>query len=56
VPELADVPTKYVHTPWMMPPELQGQINCIIGRDYPQPIVDHGFARQRALAAYKQTN
>lgn len=55
VPELAGVPTKYAHTPWMMPPELQGQINCIIGRDYPQPIVDHGFARERALAAYKQT-
>lgn len=55
VPELAGVPTKYAHTPWMMPPELQGQINCLIGRDYPQPIVDHGFARQRALAAYKQT-
>jgi deoxyribodipyrimidine photo-lyase len=55
VPELAGVPTKYAHTPWMMPPELQGQINCIIGRDYPLPIVYHGFARERALAAYKQT-
>jgi deoxyribodipyrimidine photo-lyase len=55
VPELAEVPQRYIHTPWMMPPELQRQTKCIIGRDYPQPIVDHSFARERALEAYKQT-
>jgi deoxyribodipyrimidine photo-lyase len=54
VPELAEVPRKHIHTPWLMSPELQRQAGCIIGRDYPQPIVDHGFARERALEAYNR--
>ncbi len=54
MPELRAVPTEYVHTPWQMPTELQRHVGCIIGRDYPAPIVDHDQARQRALAAYGQ--
>lgn len=53
VPELADVPNKYIHAPWDMPPMQQQLSNCVIGRDYPGPIVDHKFARERTLAAYK---
>jgi deoxyribodipyrimidine photolyase len=26
----------------------------VVGADYPAPIVDHAFARERALAAYAQ--
>jgi deoxyribodipyrimidine photo-lyase len=52
VPELAGVPDAYVHEPWRMPAEEQAAANCVIGRDYPAPIVDHGAARERALAAY----
>jgi deoxyribodipyrimidine photo-lyase len=35
-----------------MPPEMQASAGCIIGRDYPAPIVDHATARRRALAAF----
>ncbi|NIV40017.1 MAG: hypothetical protein GWN58_64620, partial [Anaerolineae bacterium] len=28
---------------------------CVIGKDYPPPMVDHAWARQRALAAYAQS-
>jgi len=35
-----------------MPPELQRKSACIVGRDYPEPIVDHAQARRAALARY----
>jgi len=56
LPELVDVPTRYLHEPWRMPVETQHQANCQLGRDYPKPIIDHAFARERALEAYKQTS
>ena len=52
LPALATVPDKYVHEPWTMPPLLQAELGCVVGRDYPAPIVDHGFARQRAIAVF----
>ncbi len=52
VPELARVPDAFVHEPWTMPPDVQAAAGCVVGRDYPAPIVDHAFARDRALAAY----
>ena len=53
VPELITVPVKYIHEPWKMSPEIQHASGCMVGRDYPLPIVDHAVARERALAAYK---
>jgi deoxyribodipyrimidine photo-lyase len=52
LPALRRVPAKYVHEPWTIPPLLQAEFGCVIGRDYPAPIVDHAAARQRALDAY----
>jgi len=37
-----------------MPWEIQTKSNCLIGQDYPLPLVDHAEARQRALIAYGQ--
>lgn len=56
LPELADVPDKYIHEPHLMTTAVQKQSGCIIGRDYPAPIVDHRQARQRTLEAYKVTS
>ncbi len=53
VPELADVPGKYIHEPARMPQDVQHGAGCRIGVDYPAPIVDHRMARERCLAAYK---
>jgi deoxyribodipyrimidine photo-lyase len=53
VPVLKRVPDIYIHTPWEMPLDIQQNVNCIIGKDYPLPIVEHTFARQRTLEAYK---
>jgi deoxyribodipyrimidine photo-lyase len=52
VPELANVPDRFIHEPWKMPAEMQQSIGCIIGQDIPDPIIDHAWARERALAAY----
>jgi deoxyribodipyrimidine photo-lyase len=52
LPELAQVPTEYIHAPWEMPAEMQAQSGCRIGKDYPAPIVDHAQAKERTLRAY----
>lgn len=52
VPELANLPNRYLHTPWKVD---DGALDGFeLGRDYPRPIVDHGEARRRALGAYDQ--
>ena len=52
VPELARVAGRDVHAPWEMPPLVQQEAGCVIGRDYPAPIVNHDEARRRTLARY----
>jgi deoxyribodipyrimidine photo-lyase len=54
LPELGDVPDRFIHEPWRMPDEIQQRTNCHIGLDYPHPIVDRAFARERTLQAYKR--
>jgi len=53
LPELANVPIEFVHEPWKMKPSDQQKYNVIIGRDYPAPIIEHSFARNRALRHYR---
>ncbi|WP_425447534.1 cryptochrome/photolyase family protein [Dethiothermospora halolimnae] len=53
VPELKNVPDEYIHIPYKMPMELQQDIGCVIGKDYPNPIVDHSLQRKKAITMYK---
>jgi len=53
VPELQSVPAKQIHTPWKMSKAEQTDAACIIGENYPEPIIAHKWARERALAAYQ---
>ena len=53
VPELAPVPERYLREPWTMPDEVQRESGCVIGDDYPAPIVDHRRAREEALDRYR---
>jgi deoxyribodipyrimidine photo-lyase len=48
VPELRNVPIEYLHQPELMPPLFQQFHGCIIGQDYPAPIVDHAQASKIA--------
>ncbi len=52
VPELANLPDEYIHQPWEMPIHLQQACGCVLGQDYPYPLVDHAWARQRVLQVY----
>jgi deoxyribodipyrimidine photolyase len=51
VPELADLPRRWIHRPWDAPPSELRAAGVELGTTYPRPIVDHAFARQRFLAA-----
>lgn len=53
VPELAKVPAKFIHSPWTAPPIDLRDAGVELGRDYPAPIVDHSYARGRALEAFE---
>jgi deoxyribodipyrimidine photo-lyase len=53
VPELKSVPTKFVHKPWEMSFEVQKSTSCVLGKHYPHPIIDHRFARERALERFR---
>lgn len=44
IPELKNLPEKYLYEPWKCPESIQKQVGCIIGKDYPHRIVDHRVA------------
>ncbi len=48
VPELKKVPDIWIHEPWKMDFYTQQKNNCLIGKDYPKPIVDHSDAVKQA--------
>jgi deoxyribodipyrimidine photo-lyase len=48
LPALARVPNEYIFEPWTMPQTLQEHVGCMVGHDYPQPIVDHLAAAKAA--------
>lgn len=50
VPELEAMPTYYLAEPHKLPPLTQGMLGCVIGKDYPRPIVDHKVAVAEARA------
>ncbi len=52
LPELKNVPDKFIHEPWTMSLSQQQRAGCMIDSDYPAPIVDHKAARERVLATY----
>jgi deoxyribodipyrimidine photo-lyase len=52
LPALRPLRGDAIHEPWTLPPLEAEALGFRLGRDYPAPIVDHAFARERALAAY----
>ena len=51
-PELKGMPNKYIHKPWTAPASVLAEANLRLGVDYPKPMVEHDFARRRALEAF----
>ena len=54
VPELRELPNRYVHKPWEAPKAVLHAAGIVLGEDYPAPIVDHREARTRFLETAKR--
>jgi deoxyribodipyrimidine photo-lyase len=52
VPEIARLPDRWLHAPWTAAPMVLETAGVRLGETYPGPVVDHDFARARALEAY----
>jgi deoxyribodipyrimidine photo-lyase len=54
VPELARLSNAVVHKPWTAPPLQLREAGVTLGTTYPEPLIDHAHARQRALRAFER--
>jgi deoxyribodipyrimidine photo-lyase len=52
LPQLAALPDKLIHAPWLARPVDLAAAGIVLGRDYPAPVVAHDVARQRTLERY----
>ncbi|MGF6446307.1 cryptochrome/photolyase family protein [Paraburkholderia youngii] len=52
LPQLARLPAKWIHAPWLAGAERLAEFGVVLGGNYPEPIVDHAQARERTLARY----
>jgi deoxyribodipyrimidine photo-lyase len=55
IPELSSLDHKKLYEPWKLSADQCRQTGITLGKDYPEPTVDHELARKHALAAYQQT-
>ncbi len=53
IPELAGVPDSRLAEPWGMTGDEQRAAGCVIGTDYPAPIVDHAHERRVTMDRYR---
>ncbi|GCL63576.1 cryptochrome/photolyase family protein [Pseudaquabacterium pictum] len=52
LPQLADLPDKLIHAPWLARPVDLAAARLRLGTDYPLPVVDHALAREATLQRY----
>ena len=52
VPELKNIPEKYLFNPWEAPDQLLKDAGIILGQNYPKPIIDLKESRHKALASF----
>jgi len=54
LPKLAKFPSKFIYEPWKAPLSVQEECNCVVGKDYPFPIVDHNLASKENMKRMAQ--
>ena len=54
VPEVKGLPTEYVFEPWKAPESVQQAAGCLVGKDYPLPLVDHKEQRRVCVQRLKE--
>jgi deoxyribodipyrimidine photo-lyase len=52
LPQLKGLPVEALHAPWTARPVDLAAAGVTLGKEYPQPVVDHDEARQKTLARY----
>lgn len=51
VPELAKLPDRYLHAPWLAPAAVLKDAGVTLGYNYPRPLIEPDVGRKQALAA-----
>ncbi|XP_020341590.1 cryptochrome circadian regulator 3b [Oncorhynchus kisutch] len=54
LPVLKDMPDKYIYDPWNAPIEVQRAAKCVVGVDYPKPMVNHAEASRLNIERMRQ--
>ncbi|XP_013889045.1 cryptochrome-2 [Austrofundulus limnaeus] len=54
VPVLKDYPNRYIYEPWNAPESLQKTANCVVGVDYPKPMINHAEGSRLNIERMKQ--
>ncbi|XP_071393281.1 cryptochrome-1-like, partial [Centroberyx affinis] len=54
LPVLRDFPAKYIYDPWNAPEEVQRSAHCLVGQDYPKPMVNHAEASRLNIERMRQ--
>ena len=52
VPELKDLPDKFLYNPWEAPEDILAKANVVLGENYPKPVVNLKDSREKALEAF----
>lgn len=54
VPEIAGLPDKHIHAPWLAPAGILEKSGVVLGKNYPHPVVNHAKAAKMALDRYRR--
>lgn len=54
LPKLKKFPDEYIYQPWLAPKDVQEAAGCILGEDYPKPMVDHTKVSKRNRAMMEE--
>lgn len=54
IPILKDYPNRYIYEPWNAPQLVQKAANCVVGVDYPKPMINHAEGSRLNIERMKQ--
>jgi cryptochrome len=54
LPQFKNFPAKFIYEPWEAPLAMQQKLGVVIGKDYPEPIVDHKTISKSNMGRMKE--
>ncbi|KAL7885370.1 hypothetical protein AOLI_G00056650 [Acnodon oligacanthus] len=54
IPKLKEYPNRYIYEPWNAPESVQKAANCVVGVDYPKPMINHAESSRLNIERMKQ--